>query len=634
MAAQQFDPAFAPVFERYLEVHSRQYPVADPAPIRAKLHEIGRKFRDLDANSNGVLDLAEMRLVDPAETEKAVKDRMRAVDDDDSGTLRLQEFINYMLLKDHLIENPVEFELPNPRRIFHLPGRRQAAQKQVKRGQIELSLSLKKEKGDAYNLTARVIGARELLACDANGLSDPYVKLRIEGRGHHAKHDTKVKERSLEPRWDETFAWSLPADTDLAATRLVLTVKDHDRLKKDDIIGRTSFSLAEIAAEKQHGWFVLLDKSQGAVVNFPCRSTSEEASVLRPPSVLLPRAESNPDVHHKASDFHFLKLLSRGAISKTFLVESVKSKKNYMIKTVSKVAVTEESLLDEIKTEQEIFRLSEKCPLIAPLLASFQDGGTLFYVFPFYQGGDLLQHSMARSALMPAKEVAFYAAEIALGLSFLHSNGFLHRDLKLDNVLLDARGHVHLCDFGLATSLRARGIDRTDTCIGTPSKMAPEVMQGLPYSFEADWWSYGVLVFELAANSALFFAESDADLTRLVLTRKPVFPTEDLDPALCSLLSRLLERNQSKRLGYGKPEVTEEAIRADGFVRQFYDWAALRAGTIEPPFRPHIASATDVSNFDTVFTDEPAVLSPVPATALAAVRQDEFANFSFATVEL
>ncbi|KRY67625.1 Protein kinase C-like 1 [Trichinella pseudospiralis] len=223
----------------------------------------------------------------------------------------------------------------------------------------------------------------------------------------------------------------------------------------------------------------------------------------------------------------------------------------------------------------------------------------------------------------------------------------INRDLKLDNVLLDVEGHIHLTDFGMCKTEMNRENGLASTFCGTPDYIAPEVVEncrkadyhfeilfqiikGKLYSEAVDYWSFGVLLYEMLVGQSPFHGEREDELFESILNEQPVFPkTLSREAARC--LHALFDRNPSTRLGM--PGCPHGPIRSITFFRSI-DWKKIQQRQVVPPFKPSVKSAADVSNFDDDFTSEQSTLTPLDSQLLESIDQEQFMNFTYITSEV
>ncbi|XP_011694303.1 PREDICTED: protein kinase C isoform X2 [Wasmannia auropunctata] len=325
-------------------------------------------------------------------------------------------------------------------------------------------------------------------------------------------------------------------------------------------------------------------------------------------------------------DFNFIKVLGKGSFGKVMLVE-LKSNPDeiYAVKILKKSVIIQDDDVDCTMTEKRILTLAAKHPFLTAIHSCFQTVDRLFFVMEYVKGGDLMFH-IQKARKFDESRARFYAAEVILALQFLHRNHIIYRDLKLDNILLDAEGHCKLADFGMCKENIVEGESTTATFCGTPDYIAPEILQEMPYGASVDWWALGVLLYEMVAGQPPFEAENEDDLFESILHDDLVFPGW-VSPEAESVLKGFMTKNPARRLGCVAADGGESAIRVHPFFR-YLDWEALEARKIKPPIRPKIKNEKDALNFDTEFTKEDPVLTPEGADKLGDINQEEFRGFS------
>ncbi|XP_061429888.1 protein kinase C delta type-like [Lethenteron reissneri] len=325
------------------------------------------------------------------------------------------------------------------------------------------------------------------------------------------------------------------------------------------------------------------------------------------------------------SDFIFHKVLGKGSFGKVFLAELKSRPRNFFaIKALKKDVVIMSDDVECTLVEKRILSLAWDHPYLAHLYCTFQTKEHLMFVMEYLNGGDLMFHIQVKGRF-EIDRATFYAAEIVSGLQFLHERGIIYRDLKLDNVLLDKDGHVKIADFGMCKE-NIVGDVRAGTFCGTPDYIAPEIVIGQKYNCSVDWWSFGVLLYEMLIGQSPFRGDDEEELFESIRTSVPYYPrwiTKDSR----DILPLLLEREPTKRLG-----VTGE-IRQHPFFRTI-NWEALEKRELEPPFKPRVGSPGDWSNFDKEFLQEKPRLSRGDRNLIDSMDQDTFSGFSFVSHEL
>uniref|UniRef100_A0AAR2LQ14 Ribosomal protein S6 kinase n=1 Tax=Pygocentrus nattereri TaxID=42514 RepID=A0AAR2LQ14_PYGNA len=327
------------------------------------------------------------------------------------------------------------------------------------------------------------------------------------------------------------------------------------------------------------------------------------------------------------SQFELLKVLGQGSYGKVFLVRKIKGSDTgqlYAMKVLKKATL---KVRDRVRSKMERDILAEvNHPFIVKLHYAFQTEGKLYLILDFLRGGDLFTR-LSKEVMFTEEDVKFYLAELALALDHLHSLGIIYRDLKPENILLDEEGHIKITDFGLSKE----AIDhdkRAYSFCGTIEYMAPEVVNRRGHTQSADWWSFGVLMFEMLTGSLPFQGKDRKETMALILKAKLGMP-QFLSPEVQSLLRALFKRNPSNRLGAG-PDGVEEIKRHHFFAT--IDWNKLYRKEIKPPFKPAVGRPEDTFHFDPEFTSRTPTDSPgVPPSANA---HQLFRGFSFVATNL
>lgn len=340
-------------------------------------------------------------------------------------------------------------------------------------------------------------------------------------------------------------------------------------------------------------------------------------------------------------DFEILKLIGKGTFGQVFQVRKKDTKRIYAMKVLSKkVIVQKKEILHTIGERNILVRTATtESPFIVGLKFSFQTAQDLYLVTDYMSGGELFWH-LQKEGRFVEERAKFYIAELILALRHLHQHDIVYRDLKPENILLDANGHIALCDFGLSKANLAKN-DTTNTFCGTTEYLAPEVLldeQG--YTKMVDFWSLGVLVFEMCCGWSPFYAEDTQQMYKNIAFGKVRFPRDALSQEGRNFVKGLLNRNPSHRLG---AKNDAEELMAHPFF-QDVDWSALSKKLSQPPFKPKLKSELDTSNFDPEFTNalngdnasslnaRAAALASGAAqdnTPLSPTMQNQFKGFTF-----
>lgn len=305
----------------------------------------------------------------------------------------------------------------------------------------------------------------------------------------------------------------------------------------------------------------------------------------------------------RLDDFEILKVVGQGAFGKVYQVKKKGTSEIFAMKVVRKDKIMEKNHSEYMKAERDILTKVDH-PFVVQLRYSFQTKYRLYLVLDFVNGGHLF-FQLYHQGLFREDLARIYAAEIVSAVSHLHANGIMHRDLKPENILLDADGHVMLTDFGLAKEFDEN--TRSNSMCGTVEYMAPEIILGKGHDKAADWWSVGILLFEMLTGQPPFVGGNRSKVQQKIVKDKIKLPTYLYNEAH-SLLKGLLQKDASKRLG-GGPDGSNEIKNHKWF--KSINWKKLDAREIQPSFRPNVANELCIANFDEKWTSMSVLDSPV-----------------------
>ncbi|KAJ9076443.1 hypothetical protein DSO57_1026110 [Entomophthora muscae] len=320
--------------------------------------------------------------------------------------------------------------------------------------------------------------------------------------------------------------------------------------------------------------------------------------------------------------YHIQRVLGSGSMGKVFLVRDSKTNQLRAMKSISKERALAQAC-HNLRTERSILAAlgDIKSPFLVTLFNSFQTSSRLFFILDYHPGGDLATH-IQLTGQFSEERAKFYACQIILGLKTLHDNRILYRDLKPENCLLSREGNVVLTDFGLSKRLE-RG-NTTGTFCGTSRYLSPEVLHGEDYSFAVDWWSLGILFYEMLVGYTPFHASTDHEIYERVIQGNVEFPPH-VSSGAASLIDALLIRDPRHRLGgeLGAKEVVQYPYF------EGVDWDAYKELRVPAPFVPSAPSPDEPDSSEFRFFDEsflsmdPSV-SPCPSVASSSCS---FASF-------
>ncbi|KAK0746234.1 serine/threonine-protein kinase sck1 [Schizothecium vesticola] len=387
------------------------------------------------------------------------------------------------------------------------------------------------------------------------------------------------------PKWDAEAIFDV-VDSDM---RVDVSVYGHTQAG-EELLGHVNFEArASERAAPIRGWFALKKNVDAVAENEPTGEIYVEA--------IYQRAERR---HFGPEDFQILRLIGKGTFGQVYQVRKKDTRRIYAMKVLSKKVIVQKKEVAHTVGERNILVRTAMAdsPFIVGLKFSFQTPSDLYLVTDYMSGGELFWH-LQKDGKFEEKRAKFYIAELILAIQHLHENDIVYRDLKPENILLDANGHIALCDFGLSKANLTKN-DTTTTFCGTTEYLAPEVLlDESGYTKMVDFWSLGVLVFEMCCGWSPFYAEDTQQMYKNIAFGKVRFPRDTLSLEGRNFVKGLLNRNPKHRLGATNDA---EELKNHAFFNDI-DWDALAKKLITPPFKPQLKSDTDVSYFDPEFTN-------------------------------
>jgi serum/glucocorticoid-regulated kinase 2 len=292
-------------------------------------------------------------------------------------------------------------------------------------------------------------------------------------------------------------------------------------------------------------------------------------------------------------------MIGKGAFGKVYLVQNRNTQKVYAMKCIRKDVVIDQDFFESLKLEKDILYNVEH-PFIVSMDFVFQNDFRIYFLMNFIKGGELFRH-LTRVKRFNEEQAQFLIAQVALALGHLHKKNILYRDLKPENVLFNEDGYLLLADFGLAKMTKGKK-DQSNSFCGTPEYLSPEMIIGSGHDNTVDWWTLGVLLYELLVGITPFFHRNNHRMQFLIQECPVTFPDKarigfEVSPVAKDLIRRLLDKDKTKRLG-AKDDMTE--VLAHPFF-QGLDIEKLIKKELVPPYKPEVGD--DFKYFDKKLTD-------------------------------
>ncbi|EDQ86176.1 uncharacterized protein MONBRDRAFT_33947 [Monosiga brevicollis MX1] len=331
-------------------------------------------------------------------------------------------------------------------------------------------------------------------------------------------------------------------------------------------------------------------------------------------------------------NFEFLKTIGRGAFGEVKLAQKKDNGQIYAIKILRKADMLEKDQVAHVRAERDILVVASS-DWVVKMYYAFQDRINLYLIMEFLPGGDMMT-MLIRYETFSEETTRFYIGEAVAAINSIHDLGFIHRDIKPDNLLLTADGHIKLSDFGLCTGLkkahrtefykglkqmggagsnRAKRLTMKEkvrswkanrralaySTVGTPDYIAPEVFSHHGYTKTCDWWSLGIIMFEMLVGYPPFCSETPQETYRKVMNWQEtlVFPPEVILSEEAEAMIRRFCSDASVRIG----QHGVEEIKTHPFLQEV-NWETLRQQ--KPPIDPQVERIDDTKNFDEFDDDE------------------------------
>lgn len=287
-------------------------------------------------------------------------------------------------------------------------------------------------------------------------------------------------------------------------------------------------------------------------------------------------------------EFQLGKTLGTGAFGRVRFVTHKPSGNHYALKTLKKAAIIKMKQVDHIISEKAILSKLQH-PFIVNMFGSFHDSRYIHMCLEYIVGGEFFTH-LRKAGRFDNDQSCFYGASITAIFEYCHSLNIVYRDLKPENILINKDGYLKLTDFGFAKVIE----HRTYTLCGTPEYIAPEVLLNKGHGKPVDWWTLGILIYEMIVGYPPFVDEDPMGIYQKILSGKIVFP-KLFDKNAKGLVKKLLTADLGKRYGNLKNGVDD--IKTHKWFANI-SWDALLKKEMNPTFKPVVKSETDTSNFD------------------------------------
>ncbi|XP_076178388.1 cAMP-dependent protein kinase catalytic subunit [Ptiloglossa arizonensis] len=287
-------------------------------------------------------------------------------------------------------------------------------------------------------------------------------------------------------------------------------------------------------------------------------------------------------------DFELFRTIGTGAFGRVLLVKYKPTSAYYAMKIMDKAKIVKKKQVDHTYNEKRVLQCV-KFPFLVYMEFCFKDNSYIYMVLPFVNGGEMFTH-LRRMGRFDESLARFYAAQVVLALEYLHHCSLVYRDLKPENILIQDTGYIRVTDFGFCKMINSR----TWTLCGTPEYLAPEVILSKGYGRSVDWWSFGVLVYEMNAGYPPFYSRDTMKIYEKIIVGKYKF-AHHFGEELRDILKNILQVDLTRRYGNLKNGTMD--IKEHRWF-ETTDWNMIYHQKVQPSFIPTCQSPEDTSNFD------------------------------------
>ena len=347
----------------------------------------------------------------------------------------------------------------------------------------------------------------------------------------------------------------------------------------------------------------------------------KEKKELQNPQLLISPISKN--------DFLLIHHIGKGGFGNVWEVQMKKNRKKYAMKELNKVKIAKKMAIKAVNDELNILS-SINHFFITNLHYAFQTEDNLYIILDYFSGGDLRRFSARHfNKMFSEKEAKFISACILTALLFLRRNNIIHRDIKPDNILIDKEGYIHITDFGISKRKNEKKVQEIHDTSGTSYYMSPEAMIGLDQNFQTDYFSLGIVVFEMIFGKRPYEGKNKDELKKSVFNKEIKLIPELLPPStffedknvFCDFVNKLLIRKADKRLGAGG---IEEVMSHPWF--QKFDWDSLLNRKMESPLIEVLNCQSPTINFQHQKNEN---LSDYQETLTKINKSKQFKNFYY-----